>query len=163
MKKYAIIYCLILFLALAITPGCIDYFYSDDGSTTYVSHPTEISYKIRYGYSISCTGFGEYNIRYDCDIPDTISGNVIFYETIGQNYDDKTVATFLMKTTEFPDVYEIFMFSKSKKAKVGYAGIPNIKTSVMVKDWFEEKGEDELYAKFEKNTVNEKWVPISPK
>lgn len=76
---------------------------------------------------------------------------------------DKTVATFLMKTTEFPDVYEIFMFSKSKKAKVGYAGIPNIKTSVMVKDWFEEKGEDELYAKFEKNTVNEKWVPISPK
>ena len=72
-------------------------------------------------------------------------------------------ATFLMKTTEFPDVYEIFMFSKSKKAKVGYAGIPNIAVSVMVKGWFEEKGQEELYAKFEKNTINDKWIPISKK
>jgi hypothetical protein len=72
----------------------------------------------------------------------------------------KDEATFLMKKTEFPDVYEIYMFdsSNSKKAKVGYAGIPNIECSVMVKNWFLEK--DEIYAKCKKNPVNEKWIPV---
>jgi len=72
----------------------------------------------------------------------------------------KDEAKFLMKKTEFPDVYEIYMFdsSNSKKAKVGYAGIPNIECSVMVKNWFLEK--DEIYAKCKKNPVNEKWIPV---
>ena len=70
----------------------------------------------------------------------------------------KTDATFLMKNTEFPDVYEIYMFdAKGKEAKVGYAGIPNIQCSMMVKNWFSEK--DSLYAKFSKNIINEKWIP----
>jgi L-rhamnose mutarotase len=72
----------------------------------------------------------------------------------------KDEAKFLMKKTEFPDVYEIYMFdsSNSKKAKVGYAGIPNIECSVMVKNWFIDK--DEIYAKCKKNPVNEKWIPV---
>jgi len=72
----------------------------------------------------------------------------------------KDEAKFLMKKTEFPDVYEIYMFdsSNSKKAKVGYAGIPNIECSVMVKSWFVDK--EELYAKCKKNPVNEKWIPV---
>lgn len=72
----------------------------------------------------------------------------------------KDEAKFLMKKTEFPDVYEIYMFdsSNSKKAKVGYAGIPNIECSVMVKSWFIDK--EELYAKCKKNPVNEKWIPV---
>lgn len=72
----------------------------------------------------------------------------------------KDEAKFLMKKTEFPDVYEIYMFdsSNSKKAKVGYAGIPNIECSVMVKNWFVDK--EELYAKCKKNPVNEKWIPV---
>jgi hypothetical protein len=72
----------------------------------------------------------------------------------------KDEAKFLMKKTEFPDVYEIYMFdsSNSKKAKVGYAGIPNIECSVMVKNWFLDK--DEIYAKCKKNPVNEKWIPV---
>ena len=71
----------------------------------------------------------------------------------------KNEAKFLMKKTEFPDVYEIYMFdsSNSKKAKVGYAGIPNIECSVMVKNWFLDK--EEIYAKCKKNPVNEKWIP----
>lgn len=76
--------------------------------------------------------------------------------------DEKNEATFLMKVTEYPDLYEIYMFdkSKSKKARVGYAGIPNIPTSVMVKGWFSElKDGEELYAKFKKNPINEKWIP----
>jgi hypothetical protein len=72
----------------------------------------------------------------------------------------KDEATFLMKKTEFPDVYEIYMFysSNSKKAKIGYAGIPNIECSVMVKNWFLEK--EEIYAKCKKNPVNDKWIPV---
>ena len=72
----------------------------------------------------------------------------------------KNEAKFLMKKTEFPDVYEIYMFdsSNAKKAKVGYAGIPNIECSVMVKNWFIDK--DEIYAKCKKNPVNEKWIPV---
>jgi hypothetical protein len=72
----------------------------------------------------------------------------------------KDEAKFLMKKTEFPDVYEIYMFdsSNSKKAKVGYAGIPNIECSVMVKNWFIDK--DEIYAKCKKNPVNDKWIPV---
>jgi hypothetical protein len=72
----------------------------------------------------------------------------------------KDEAKFLMKKTEFPDVYEIYMFdsSNSKKAKIGYAGIPNIECSVMVKNWFFDK--DEIYAKCKKNPVNEKWIPV---
>ena len=72
----------------------------------------------------------------------------------------KDDATFLMKKTEFPDVYEIYMFdsSNSKKAKIGYAGIPNIECSVMVKNWFIDK--EEIYAKCKKNPVNEKWIPV---
>ena len=72
----------------------------------------------------------------------------------------KDEAKFLMKKTEFPDVYEIYMFdsSNTKKAKVGYAGIPNIECSVMVKNWFLDK--EEIYAKCKKNPVNEKWIPV---
>ena len=72
----------------------------------------------------------------------------------------KDEAKFLMKKTEFPDVYEIYMFdsSNSKKAKVGYAGIPNIECSIMVKNWFIDK--EEIYAKCKKNPVNDKWIPV---
>jgi L-rhamnose mutarotase len=72
----------------------------------------------------------------------------------------KDEAKFLMKKTEFPDVYEIYMFdsSNSKKAKIGYAGIPNIECSVMVKNWFIDK--EEIYAKCKKNPINDKWIPV---
>jgi hypothetical protein len=77
-----------------------------------------------------------------------------------QSIKGKDDAKFLMKKTEFPDVYEIYMFdsSNSKKAKVGYAGIPNIECSVMVKNWFLDK--EEIYAKCKKNPVNDKWIPV---
>ncbi len=41
-------------------------------STTYESHPTKISYKIKYGYFINSTGSGNYEIKYDCDIPEVL-------------------------------------------------------------------------------------------
>ena len=84
-------------------------------------------------------------------------GNII-QQSFQQKCKDE--AKFLMKKTEFPDVYEIYMFdsSNAKKAKVGYAGIPNIECSVMVKNWFIDK--EEIYAKCKKNPINEKWIPV---
>jgi L-rhamnose mutarotase len=84
-------------------------------------------------------------------------GNII-QQSFQQKCKDE--AKFLMKKTEFPDVYEIYMFdsSNAKKAKVGYAGIPNIECSVMVKEWFIDK--EEIYAKCKKNPINEKWIPV---
>jgi len=77
--------------------------------------------------------------------------------------EDKNEAVFLMKTTEFPDVYEIYMFdnTKGKRARVGYAGVPNIQCSVMIKSWFENNTSGELYVKCKKNPVNDKWIPYS--
>jgi hypothetical protein len=46
----------------------------------------------------------------------------------------------------------MFDSSNSKKAKVGYAGIPNIEYSVIDKD--------EICAKCKKNQVNDKWIPV---
>ena len=95
------------------------------------------------------------------------SGNKISTLATKSNDEVKQVQTkgkdeskFLMKKTEFPDVYEIYMFdsSNAKKAKVGYAGIPNIECSVMVKNWFIDK--EEIYAKCKKNPVNDKWIPV---
>ena len=73
---------------------------------------------------------------------------------------EKNEATFLTKMTEYLDVYEIFIFDKTKgkKARIGYAGIPDIKTSVMMKEWFKTV-EDEIYVKYRKHPVNDKWIP----
>ena len=130
------------------------------------SYIDQMPFKIN-GYLFKCENNASYDILYifpECRNKKTNDDNSSQDDspkTIIST--DKNVATFLMKTTEFPDVYEIFMYNKSKRAKVGYAGIPNIGVSVMVKGWFEEKGEEEIYVKFEKNPINEKWIPISTK
>ena len=119
------------------------------------------------GYLFKCETNSSYDILYifpECrnkKQPD--DSPKINVEDNSQITIEKNSATFLMKTTEFPDVYEIFMFNKNKKAKVGYAGIPNINVSLMVRDWFENSDTDEIYAKFQKNTINDKWIPISTK
>lgn len=61
---------------------------------------------------------------------------------------------FLMKKTEYPDVYEI-----NTGKKIEYAGIPNIHISQVVRLWFSDK--NQLRVLFKQNTINEKWEPIS--
>jgi len=75
-------------------------------------------------------------------------------------FDDKTEATFLTQMTEYPEVYEIYMFDKvkGKKAKVGYAGVPNITVSQMMKSWFN-KPDEILCIKYKKHPINDKWIP----
>jgi len=70
-KKLILIITIVL-LFVPIFSGCLDSFL--DFPTTYESHPTKISYTIRYGYIVTCTGTGKYEITYDCDIPEVLRG-----------------------------------------------------------------------------------------
>jgi transglutaminase-like putative cysteine protease len=60
----------------------------------YEAHPTEVSYTIEYGYLINCTGFGKYNIKYDCDLPEVLEGEIISTVVHDNNYENKILATF---------------------------------------------------------------------
>jgi len=64
---------------------------------------------------------------------------------------------FITKKTEYPDVYELYESSNSKM--YDYAGIPTIRVSKMVREWFGEK--TELVILFRKNKINERWGPVS--
>lgn len=94
MKNKAIFAISILFLIILATSGCMEFLTGDDGSTTYQSHPTKIRFTISYGYNISCTGTGEYTISYDCDTPEVLSGTIITMTVQGEDYEEKTLATF---------------------------------------------------------------------
>jgi hypothetical protein len=84
-KKINVVICLVVLSFLALT-GCVDILKFDDGSITYQPHPTKISYKIRYGYFINSTGSGNYEIKYDCDIPQVLTPGTISYEVINDSY-----------------------------------------------------------------------------
>jgi len=74
---------LVLFI-LTMSSGCLDQFSFNNGSITYEAQPVKIRYNIRYGYRINCSGTGEYDIRYDCDLPEVLYGSIsqqqILYE-----------------------------------------------------------------------------------
>jgi hypothetical protein len=62
--------------------GCLDFF--DLEGVTYETHPTKVQYTIQYGYTVSCSGLGEHEINYDCDIPELLKGT-ISYELLHTN------------------------------------------------------------------------------
>jgi transglutaminase-like putative cysteine protease len=94
MKNKAIIICLIFVLLTLVISGCLDFFTGDDGSITYESCPTNLSYTISYGYKINCSGTGKYTINYDCDTPEVLSGNILSVTTQDDDYQDKILATY---------------------------------------------------------------------
>ena len=93
MRYEAIAASLILVFTILATVGCLDVI-TGDGSTTYESHPTKISFTISYGYNIICTGVGDYEIKYDCDMPEVINGQIISTVIQNDEYEDKTLATY---------------------------------------------------------------------
>lgn len=82
---------IIILILLITTSGCFEVFNVDDGSTTYVASPTKVQYNIQYGYMINCNGIGTYEINYDCDKPEILSGSVSSQALYG-HYKDTTVA-----------------------------------------------------------------------
>ena len=93
MNKRIILTISILILTTLAFAGCLDFFILDDVTVTYQSYQTKISYTISYGYNISCTGSGKYDLRYDCDDPELISGSLSALIIHNLNYETKTLAT----------------------------------------------------------------------
>jgi hypothetical protein len=79
-KKNNLLICIFI-LSFLVLSGCLN-----DGSTTYESHPTKNSYKIKYGYFINSTGTGNYEIKYDCDIPEVLLPGIVSYKIINDTY-----------------------------------------------------------------------------
>jgi len=97
MKNKGLLLGIILFLLLLLNTGCVEYL-TNDGSTTYQSHPTKINYTVRYGYYVNCTGTGIYKINYDCDIPEVLSGTSLYDILHKNDYEIKTIVDNRMVT-----------------------------------------------------------------
>jgi len=93
-KAISIVFILIL-LVLALT-GCLDFLQNTEEKTTYEAHPIKARYTISYGYDIVCNGIGEFNILYDCDIPEVLIGSVSISEH-NPNYSNVTPVNNPMK------------------------------------------------------------------
>ena len=87
MKEKILISIIVVVLSTLCLSGCTDLFNSD-GSVVYESYPTKISYAISYGYRISCLGFGEHTIKYDCDVPEVLRGTTSNIMVLDSNYED---------------------------------------------------------------------------
>jgi transglutaminase-like putative cysteine protease len=85
MNKKIVFIIPILVILLLSTSGCLDILNTDNGTVTYVSHPVKVSYKIRYGYFMNTSGNGNYEIIYNCDIPEVqdgvVNSNVLYNES----------------------------------------------------------------------------------
>jgi len=93
MKKKMIISVFILLLSLVLVSGCVEEIFVENG-TTYQEHPTKISYTISYGYSLKCSGNGDFRLMYDCDTPEVLKGQAALVEVLNDEYEDVTLATF---------------------------------------------------------------------
>ena len=82
MKERIIFTSIVLVCFIVLSTGCVDFL---PNGVTYNSHPTKISYKISYGYYVECKGDGDFEINYDCDIPETLSG-IVSYSIINETY-----------------------------------------------------------------------------
>jgi hypothetical protein len=94
MQKKLIMYGITLFFLILLSSGCTEIFFTDDGSIRYQSHPTSISYVITYGYIVDCTGTGKYQINYELDKAELLSGSVTNSEPNFQPYTESILATY---------------------------------------------------------------------
>jgi len=94
MKKITQIIGFIFVFFTLMTVGCIDVFTSNGNIITYESHPTSILYTISYGYLVNCSGIGNYEIKYDCDEPEVLSGSVLSISVHDNTSITKTIATY---------------------------------------------------------------------
>jgi hypothetical protein len=82
-KNIFIIYTVFIFVIIS-TSGCVD-FITTSNSTTYSSHATKVSYTICYGYFVNCSGESGYEVIYDCDLPEVLSG-AVSYDILNTSY-----------------------------------------------------------------------------
>lgn len=85
-KKNSIIVGFVLVFLIMSMSGCLDSFTFFDGGVTYGEHPTKVQYTLRFGYTVNCSGLGEYEINYDCDIPELIKGTLSYKLLYNSDY-----------------------------------------------------------------------------
>ena len=93
MKNKKIIPIFILLISLVFVSGCLEKILEETG-VTYQEQPTKISYTISYGYSLECSGMGDFNLMYDCDTPEVLNGQATIIEVLNPEYEDITLASF---------------------------------------------------------------------
>ena len=91
-KKNSIFVISIFILLILTLSGCLDFIVLDDGSITYESHATKVSYNMNYGYHINCSGLGVWEIKYYCDLPELILGDLSHSLIFDSNYSELTIA-----------------------------------------------------------------------
>ena len=76
------------------------------------------------------------------------------------NYKNKTTINFKIVKTIKPDVYELYLNNENKSSiiKHSYASIPNIKTSLWLKELFDQK--EDIIVECKLNKRFNKWTPI---
>ena len=91
MKKKSFIAGFILILVVLATSGCFDFLKNEKTVTTYTPSPVEIHYSISYGYRVTCRGTGEFDIEYDCDLPEILVGEVTSIRYLNNDCEEKNL------------------------------------------------------------------------
>lgn len=60
--------------------------------TTYESQPTKVRYDLSYGYRVTCTGTGRYEITYLCDTPEVLIGTATYTLLYPTSYNTETLS-----------------------------------------------------------------------
>ena len=75
---------------------------------------------------------------------------------------DKYYLNFKIVKTDKTDIYKLYLIGKNNELKkYSYARIPNIETSKMVKEVFENSNESTIIMRCELSTTFMKWIPIN--
>ena len=77
-KKNSIVVSSVLVFLMMSMSGCLDSFTLYGDGVTYEEHSTKVQYTLRFGYIVNCSGPGEYEINYDCDLPELIKGTLSY-------------------------------------------------------------------------------------
>ncbi len=59
--------------------------------TMYEATSTKISYDLSYGFQVNCSGTGQYEILYRCDIPEVLNGSVTYDILYPEQYQRQTM------------------------------------------------------------------------
>ena len=129
--------------------------------SVYDSYINSCPFKVN-GYVFKSSKPSEYDILYifpecrnkkkkDSGTDETTDNNKVI-----NNDDDEKI--FRLKTTEYPDVYELLERKINKYSKINYACIPNIAKSKEIKKWLDEE-KDEYNVKCSFSTLYKKWIP----
>ena len=90
-KNSIVVGSFLIFLMISMS-GCLDSFTLPGGGVTYEEHSTKVQYTLRFGYMVNCSGLGEYEINYDCDIPELVKGTLSYNLLYDSDYTQTQLA-----------------------------------------------------------------------